>query len=475
MKLNIENLGTIKSGVFSTNDLTIIFGKNNSGKTYISYATYILAKKFNEAIKNELSIIDLLKESQDKINSDGVHQIKVQLENLFQKNSIGKVSRITNSILSAGFCVSPDFFKKTKITFDFNSILDTAVKKNLEVSIMHPLGSQVAFIKKEKNSDFLIITFSTNTHSVNDKVDDKTRAFIDKYFCDLITDEIVSNLCDLGISNPFIITSERTGIELFYPELDNNRSSIAEEFLRTSMRNVSTRKNHDMRLLFERNISKYSLPVADNIRAIRNGNLKEINSELSKTKNFKNIKDSLEKMTKGEFIRNEVGNTTFAIKNGKGELEAEIPLQVASSSIKAMSFIDLYINKLAHKDGTLIIDEPELNLHPDNQIIMAELVVRLVNSGIKIIMTTHSDYIIREINNRIKLYTLREKKVKLKEFVDLDIDILSPKRVNVFNIENDGVITNVGTTEHGIETVIFDDVIISTSEREDNINYELGY
>jgi hypothetical protein len=56
----------------------------------------------------------------------------------------------------------------------------------------------------------------------------------------------------------------------------------------------------------------------------------------------------------------------------------------------------------------------------------------------------------------------------------LDIDTLSPKKVSVFNINNDGVIESVNVVETGIETVIFDDVIISTSEREDEINYELG-
>ncbi|QHP79815.1 hypothetical protein EO763_07640 [Pectobacterium odoriferum] len=475
MKLNIENLGTVKSGFFSTNDLTIIFGKNNSGKTYLSYATYILAKKFNEAVKNEFPIIDILNKSKEKTYIENIHQIKIPLENLFYKTTVGKVQKITNGILSTGFCVNPDFFKKTKITFDFNSILDLAIKKNLETSVLHPLGSQVAFIKKEKNSDHLIITFSKNTHIQTETVDDNTREFMDRYFCDTITDELVSSLCDLGISNPFIITSERTGVELFYPELDNNRSYMAEEYLRKSIHTISSQKNSNFRHHFERNISKYSLPVADNIRAIRNGNLKKTNSELSKTKNFKNIKDSLEKMTKGEFIRNEFGDTTFAIKNKKGDLEAEIPLQVASSSIKAMSFIDLYINKLALKDSTLIIDEPELNLHPDNQVIMAELIVRLVNSGIKIIMTTHSDYIIREINNRIKLNRIKDKKDKLTQFVELDIDILSPKKVNVFHIEDSGVISDISVDDNGIETVIFDDVIISTSDREDNINYELEY
>lgn len=51
----------------------------------------------------------------------------------------------------------------------------------------------------------------------------------------------------------------------------------------------------------------------------------------------------------------------------------------------------------------LIIDEPELNLHPDNQRKMAGLLARLVNCGVKVLVTTHSDYLIRELNNRVML------------------------------------------------------------------------
>jgi predicted ATP-dependent endonuclease of OLD family len=51
----------------------------------------------------------------------------------------------------------------------------------------------------------------------------------------------------------------------------------------------------------------------------------------------------------------------------------------------------------------IIIDEPEMNLHPDNQILMARFLGRLVNEGFKIITSVHSDYILREINNLIML------------------------------------------------------------------------
>ncbi|MFK7983417.1 MAG: AAA family ATPase, partial [Saprospiraceae bacterium] len=52
---------------------------------------------------------------------------------------------------------------------------------------------------------------------------------------------------------------------------------------------------------------------------------------------------------------------------------------------------------------TIIIDEPELNLHPDSQRKVARFLGRLVNEGFKVIISTHSDYIIKELNNMIML------------------------------------------------------------------------
>ena len=50
-----------------------------------------------------------------------------------------------------------------------------------------------------------------------------------------------------------------------------------------------------------------------------------------------------------------------------------------------------------------MIDEPELGLHPENQCRIARLLARLVNAGIKVFITTHSDYIVKELNTLIML------------------------------------------------------------------------
>ena len=56
----------------------------------------------------------------------------------------------------------------------------------------------------------------------------------------------------------------------------------------------------------------------------------------------------------------------------------------------------------------IIIDEPEINLHPKYQVLFARVLAKIVNAGIRLIISTHSDYIIRELNNMIMLSSIKD-------------------------------------------------------------------
>lgn len=73
--------------------------------------------------------------------------------------------------------------------------------------------------------------------------------------------------------------------------------------------------------------------------------------------------------------------------------------------------LNYYILNVAQKGDILMIDEPELNLHPNNQILMGRLIALLVNAGIKVFITTHSDYIVRELSNCIMLNNLSNEQI----------------------------------------------------------------
>ena len=50
----------------------------------------------------------------------------------------------------------------------------------------------------------------------------------------------------------------------------------------------------------------------------------------------------------------------------------------------------------------LIIDEPESHLHPEMQIEFIRFLASVVRSGVRIIMTTHSEWVLEELANLVQ-------------------------------------------------------------------------
>lgn len=67
-----------------------------------------------------------------------------------------------------------------------------------------------------------------------------------------------------------------------------------------------------------------------------------------------------------------------------------MPMHLTSSTVSELAPLTLHLKHRAADRGVLIIEEPEAHLHPDNQVVLAGHIVRLVRAGVDIIITTHS-------------------------------------------------------------------------------------
>jgi predicted ATPase len=98
-----------------------------------------------------------------------------------------------------------------------------------------------------------------------------------------------------------------------------------------------------------------------------------------------------------------------------------IPLHRASSAISELAPVILYIKYILKNGDILIIEEPEAHLHPENQRILAKFSVRLVRKGVSLIITTHSDYLLKQLNTFILLSKISpEKRVKRYKYAKND-------------------------------------------------------
>lgn len=87
----------------------------------------------------------------------------------------------------------------------------------------------------------------------------------------------------------------------------------------------------------------------------------------------------------------------------------EIPITASAASIKELAPFAIMLQKGLVEQYSVMFEEPETNLHPELQIKTADILSYLLHKGCRFQITTHSDYILRRINDLIRLDTLKKK------------------------------------------------------------------
>jgi len=139
----------------------------------------------------------------------------------------------------------------------------------------------------------------------------------------------------------------------------------------------------------------------------------------------------------------------------------DFPLRRTSSMVAELAPIAIYLRQILRVGDLLIIEEPEAHLHPSNQVLLAQLLVRLVRSGkLKVIVTTHSEFFLQQLNNSLVAGNLNEPAAASASYAkDLR---LTPSAAAAYHFEVTPTGTNVSrldiTPREGIVETSFDKV-----------------
>ena len=379
MKVLINNLGPLQKAEFEIGDLTIICGENNTGKSYLSHATHGALEALS-SLHFPVQADDL-----DKILKGG--KVKISLSS-YQENLNKTLTQFSEK------------YSRTlgEVLFgDENKFTDAQLNMQVDSSDAHFLATGVSThisidewnleIQTSNNSESLDIASYENR---------PTDIKLDRFLIEnAISQSIRYSL--LGIDmKPVIASAVRSGISLFHPELDFNKSRVLDLI----RKNV---KNNDLSLdiLLNQFGGNYPHAIRRNLDFMRR--LPSISSRKSRLLLDKpDILDLFIDIIGGDLRINNEGIVSFTPTSNK---EMQLNLHDSSSTVTSLLVVNFFIRHIAdpYQGDILIIDEPELNLHPENQCKLARLFARLVNSGIKVFISTHSDYILKELNTLIML------------------------------------------------------------------------
>ena len=444
------NLGPITSAEMELGDITIIAGRNNTGKTYLAYTLYGFLKTWDTwpgAIpwpfgSRRSRTPTIFEQVFRQVSQHGHATVSVTREALGAERE-DVLRRSTTS------------FPRSALTDVFNSPPDTFENATIDVDLDPAFSESADSIGIHVRSDeTLSIRFDENTIRVTGDVPRRPIPELDlaRHVSRLYLRFLLPELP----FDPFVLPAERLSISIFGRELDFSKSQLVDLLQKFGGRN----EKEDPSWLFslvDQTVSRYTRPIKDNIDYTRSlPDLRNQRSEIYGASLFNYIK----KLTGGYYTVSGDGAIEFR-SVARGDRRFSIPIHLASSSARGLSDLYFFLRHVARENQLLIVDEPESHLDTANQILFARLLSRLVRTGVKVLVSTHSDYLIKELNNLIMLSSNFESKANVMKRLEYEeADCLDPGRVRAY-IAKDNTLVRCEIDKFGIDMPNFDETINS--------------
>ena len=375
MNIRIKNLGILKHAEFSLGDLTIICGENNTGKTYATYALYGFLNSWREWVNVEVSDTQI-----QRLLTDGV--IKIGLAQYIETahEMIAEACERYTNQLDSVFAAPEGQFSNAEFRIRAGAIdiLDKAFERAIAITRVR----RVAYTKQHGSQELRIAL----------PVEQEQEGEIDPTILkDFIPFTIKNTVFGDSFPSPFISSTERTGAAIFRKEL-----SFARDRLHGDVGLVG--QNINVLRLLQKAYQRYPRSIENNVDFIRR--LEDTTGRRSFiSKECPEVLDDFADIIGGDYQITQY-DQLYYIPKGTG---LKLTMDQSSSAVRSLLDIGFYLRHTARWGDLLMVDEPELNLHPANQRRIARLFARLVNLGVKVFITTHSDYIIKELNTLIML------------------------------------------------------------------------
>ena len=419
LKVSLKNLGVLERADFTLGDLTIICGKNNTGKTYATYALYSFLENWRQHIQIRISDSEI-----STLRKDGAVHIDLTKHVKAVKQTLAEACEGYTDQLDQVFAATEGRFGES----EFHVQIDTP--SILEQEFEHEVGigeDQSLFFSKSKGSEELIVTLVVKGEGQSRIGNDYAQIIATRF---ILSDIVFSD----SFPSPFISSAERTGVATFRKELNFARNRLLEEMARAE-------KNVDPRDLLFKAYQSYPQPIEKNAEFIRK--LEDVAKRKSFiTREHPEVLEDFAAIIGGDYNISQNDQLHYMPKG----TQLRLTMDESSSAVRSLLDIGSYLHHVAAPGQLLIMDEPELNLHPENQRRIARLFARLVNVGVKVFVTTHSDYIIKELNT---LIMLNHDKPHLKRIAYengyRDAELVKSDQVKVY-------ITQVDPSEDGQES-----------------------
>ena len=365
MKLLIRNVGKLKEADVEINGITVIAGENNTGKSTVSKALFSL---FNGFYNFDNKMVEL--------KSRDIRNIFLRfMQNLNRENA--------NTLID----ISDKIVEDTSYKFDRNKLIQLIQEKKNLISIeyLEEVSEKIFNILNIKDEEYLENTIS---YILNNEFDNQINTIWSNDLGEIAL-EIKENELKLRIKNNKVIKIENK-INLHSEVIYIDDPFVIDNLNEYKWRDINYLENH-----------KESLET----KLIREKNEKTFSEKIIAKNNLQQITEKLEEVINGKIKFNQ-GKWIYEFENNN-----ELNLKNLSAGLKSFAILKRLVeNGNLEEKGIVILDEPEIHLHPEWQIKFAELIVLLQKEfGMHILLTTHSPYFLKAIQVYSKKYEISDK------------------------------------------------------------------
>ncbi len=411
--IEIENLGAIEKAEFDINPMTILAGKNGTGKSFVTKFLYSVLKVFKE---------DLYLTQLDDITYNLATNFTVLMtliNNDFKhKNILTIVEQCAKLSMDLRKIILKDPYLSIEILEEIETIFLNDIKQSLE---------DIVISKKKEETNLSIKNMSIRI--------------------DLIKDAILDDiqLLSTSLHNKKEYQDKLIGKHLFNELKENFQISQLKELIRYGQEKLLFSIKDSVEIIIEKNsliLNTLSENEVDKIKEFHKlvffespvywKLLSLINESIHNDEiltgvpqhfhdlkklvfaNFKNgerpqfiidCASNLEQSLQGKFRTTLGSDLVFENKQGQA-----IDKSLVSFGMTNLGILQAVLNKnIINKGSFIFIDEPESNLHPEWQTLLAETLVYLAKNGVYVIITSHSTDMLKAFDVATQEQKLQDK------------------------------------------------------------------
>lgn len=385
MLVTFKNTGVLEEAAVRFEGLTVIAGENDTGKSTIGKLMFSIIKTFNR-FERDLKI----------------HQV-MAIKNLIDEYYF----KFRENVEDASFFeMGKVFFESLKRTAMELAEQDNKTKEKIETVIAREINEfvQIAREVATANIGINLEDFKDQLIGTMLKKQDKEDVFkwtFSKYVDSVLNGEITNKYSETG---EYSITGKEGKTIIFQIKGTDDNPELQ----------LKDRLYFQDATFIE---SPVLLNLADNIRFAKtefdkNGEMKEQAKLLEKAYAPEYMKDFILKLTEKVMRKDQSPTGTAVMDIIKGKFyydrsQREFVFEKGNRTFKGVSIASgiKYLGAVGildqvgflHQKSLLILDEPENHIHPQWQVKLAEVVIRAVEQGGNILLTSHSPYLIEAL------------------------------------------------------------------------------